>query len=366
MNKPIATPSLPPPACRHRLRTTARAEGPARSLVQARSSASPPPLLRLSSAYPPPTSHRSEPLSPADKPARTDPEQTDLEEIDIEKIDLEPIDLEKIDLDHIDLEQLAAGLDLASLDLANLDPTAVEAADIDLPPMAGGEARRLLVFLPAAGSTPGAHVMAAVAWQQKFRTARAVLLAAPHVASAEAEAAANADPAAAANPAAAGPRRRYWVDPAEYPVSAESIRREAAAVAGRIQDWQTRTGIDASQTILVGFSQGASIALELGFEPWTVASIIVAFAPRLYRLPVEGDAIHPTIHLIHGRYDTVIPLAHAEAALRRLGAVAAETSLDIVEDGGHVVDQDHLNIATQRAMQTVFAARRERGDQPLH
>ena len=243
--------------------------------------------------------------------------------------------------------------------------------------MTGGEPRRLLVLLHGAGSNPGQVVMAAVAWQLKFRSARAILLAAPHssdtLADADADADANADAETATGDEVGGdghqayrPRPRYWIDPAEYPVQAESVRREAERVAGRIRAWQARTGLGPAQTLLVGFSQGASIALELAFEPHDLAYLIVAFAPRLYRLPVDGDATRAAIHLIHDRYDSVVPLAHGEAALRRLGAISAATSLDVIEDGGHAITQDHLNVATQRAMQTLFASRRERRAGPLH
>lgn len=234
-------------------------------------------------------------------------------------------------------------------------------ADIDLPPMAGGDARRLLVMLHGAGSTPGQLVVAALAWQLKFRSARAILLAAPHLAGPPPGSAEPADAEAAQRP-----QPRYWIDPAEYPVRPESVRREAEWLAGRIQAWQARAGLDASQTQLVGVSQGASLALELAFEPHDIASVIICFAPRLYRLPIEGDAINTAVHLIHGRYDSVVPLAHGEAALRRLGAIAPATSLDVLEDSGHVITQDHLNLATQRAMRTLFAGRRERGAGSLH
>ena len=245
--------------------------------------------------------------------------------------------------------------------------------------MSGGGPKRLLVLLHGAGSNPGQVVMAAVAWQLKFRSARAILLAAPHLGEPVVDAAAAAAAAADAEATAElvdenggdghpdfRPRPRYWVDPAEYPVQAGSVRRESERVAGRIEAWQARTGLGPAQTLLVGFSQGASIALELAFEPHDLAHLIVAFAPRLYRIPLEGDVTRAAIHLIHGRYDSVVPLAHGEAALRRLGAISAATSLDVIEDGGHAITQDHLNVATQRAMQTLFAGRRERRAGLLH
>lgn len=252
------------------------------------------------------------------------------------------------------------------------DPGGFADADIDLPPMAGGDAKRLLVLLHGAGSTPGQLVMGAVAWQLKFRSARAILLAAPHRVAPALEAATPAAPCTdQADGAAVGepigrPQPRYWIEPAEYPVQPRSVRGEAEVVAGRIRAWQEATGLDATRTVLIGFSQGASIALELAFAPHDLASVIVAFAPRLYRIPVDGDRVDAVVHLIHGRYDSVVPLAHGEAALRRLGAVAPATSLDVIEDGGHAVTQDHLNVATQRVMRTLLGGRRPGEERALH
>ncbi len=228
--------------------------------------------------------------------------------------------------------------------------TPLDSPDIDLPPMAGGDAKRLLVMLHGAGSSPGRIVPAAIAWQLKFRSARAVLLAAPH--------------ADLASPDAG--TRRYWIDPAEYPVQATSVRQESARLATRIGALQQEMGLGCPQTLIVGLSQGAALALELAFAPVQLAGVIVGFAARLYRIPTDADQVPAMVHLVHGRYDTVVPVVHGETALRRLGRIQAAATLDIVEEAGHAINQEQLNVATQRVMQTVFAGRRARGRQPLH
>lgn len=199
--------------------------------------------------------------------------------------------------------------------------------------------RRLLVFLHGAGSRPGAIVSAALAWQLRLRSAQALLVAGPHV---------------------AADGRRFWADPLHYPVSADAIRSAADALRPRIAARRVRLGLDAGAVCLVGFSQGASVALELAFGPTPVAGLVIGYAPRLYRLPTAADRILASVHLLHGMLDSVVPAAHGETAYRRLRALGADVSLDLMPDEGHSIGQRQINLGTQRAMDWVF----ERSQRP--
>jgi phospholipase/carboxylesterase len=214
------------------------------------------------------------------------------------------------------------------------DPGAqMEDGTLLLPPLTGEAPRRLLVMLHGAGSSAGSVVSAALAWQLKLRSAQAVLLQAPHP----------------------GPQhQRYWVDPAEYPVTARAVAQAAGQVRSAIAACQAARGLEAEQTIVVGFSQGASVALELAFGEAPCAAIIIGYAARLYRLPSPGDRVSGLIHLLHGGADSVVPAVYGEMAYRRLRALGAEVSLDLIPDEGHTVGQIQINRGTQHAMNWLF------------
>jgi len=208
-----------------------------------------------------------------------------------------------------------------------------------LPTLTGKAPKRLLVMLHGAGSSAGAIVPAAVAWRLKFRSALTLLLQGPH---------------------AGSDGRRYWVDPAEYPVGAAAIAAAADAARSRIGAEQAAFGLPAKDTLVVGFSQGASVALEMTFAADLCAAITIGYAARLYRVPGEDDRSSGRIHLLHGGSDSVVPAVYGEIAYRRLRAAGAQVSLDLLPEEGHTVGQMLINRGTQHAMNSIF----NRGENP--
>ena len=79
--------------------------------------------------------------------------------------------------------------------------------------------------------------------------------------------------------------------------------------------------------------------------------------------PVErrnDERIAPTVHLIHGEFDSVVPPVFSQQALRGLRAVGADATLDVVENGSHSIGQDMVIVGTTRLLQTIFRGRRPR------
>jgi phospholipase/carboxylesterase len=207
---------------------------------------------------------------------------------------------------------------------------------LELPPISPTAPRRLLVFLHGRGSAPEALAPVAIAWQLKFPGATAVLL--------------------------QGLRRfgpqADWFDPSASPAAGTGPADAAAAlVAARLATLQQALGLAARDTVLVGFGQGATLALELARLPSTPAAIVVAHAGRLARPIRDDDRVAPTVHLIHGEFDSVVPSVHATRAYRGLRAIGADVTLDVVEDESHEIGQGLVNVATTRVMQTLFRGR---------
>jgi phospholipase/carboxylesterase len=208
---------------------------------------------------------------------------------------------------------------------------------LEFPPISPTAPRRLLVFLHGAGSSPETFAPIAVAWQLKFPGATAALLQGLEPRDDD-----GAD----------------WFDPRDrHGEGAERITRAAATVAERIDSLQRTLALDAVGTVLVGFSQGATVALELARARPELAGIVVAYAGRLARPIRPQEQVASTVHLIHGEFDSVVPSVHSTRAYRGLRAVGADVTLDIVEDEAHTIGQELVSLGTTRVMQTLFRGR---------
>lgn len=215
---------------------------------------------------------------------------------------------------------------------------------LELAPMSPEAPRRLLVFLHGAGSSPEAFVPVALAWQLKFPGAKAALLQGLQ--------------------ARADGVLHDWFDPRAIAAQRSALAEAAAgAVAQRIVALQAANGVDAARTVLIGFSQGATMALETVRAYPGLAAIVVGHATRLGR-PIRRDERLDgiAVHLLHGEFDSQVPVEHAQQAQRGLRAAGAEVTLDLVADSAHGIDQQMIIVGTTRVMQTVFRGRRRPSD----
>jgi phospholipase/carboxylesterase len=103
-----------------------------------------------------------------------------------------------------------------------------------------------------------------------------------------------------------------------------------------LRETQHRLRLPPVTTALVGFSQGAILALETAVREDGLAGRVLAFGGRFAQLPEQAPR-HTTVHLFHGGADPVMPAAHARAALERLAALQGDATMDIAEGMGHEV-----------------------------
>lgn len=217
---------------------------------------------------------------------------------------------------------------------------------LELPPISATAPRRLIVFLHAAGSTPELLAPVAIAFQLKFPGATVVLL-------------------QGLRDAAVGDARREWFDAAATDREAD-IDQAVDQVAQRLHAVQQAASVAPRDTVLVGFSQGATVALELLRRHPGAASILIGYAARLARPLRDGERLAATVHLIHGEHDSIVPLAHARRAFRGLQALGIQATLDVVAGVAHGIDQDLVNLGTWRLMRTLFRGRARRVPPVLH
>ncbi|WP_028312758.1 esterase [Derxia gummosa] len=116
---------------------------------------------------------------------------------------------------------------------------------------------------------------------------------------------------------------------------------------GAITLWQQQTGLGATATTLVGFSQGAMMALGSLCQPVPVAHRVAAIAGRFATLP-ERLAAGLTVHLLHGADDSVVAAANSSQAFERLHALGVPATLDLFPDVGHGITPEMADTLVAR------------------
>jgi phospholipase/carboxylesterase len=112
------------------------------------------------------------------------------------------------------------------------------------------------------------------------------------------------------------------------------VAEAISALHSLVRQAQDRFKILQSDTALVGYSQGAGMALEFSVAHDGNVGRVVAFSGRFAKLPEKAPEF-TTLHLLHGEDDRVIPVEHAYAAYERLTQLQGDATLDIASSVGH-------------------------------
>jgi phospholipase/carboxylesterase len=201
------------------------------------------------------------------------------------------------------------------------------AIDLDgprAPPLEGGRADALLVLLHGIGANGDDLIDLALHWRSILPRAEFLSLNAPF-------------------PCDFAPDRRQWFSVADRaPAKMLAGARDAARILDPYLDrLLEERRLAADRMALIGFSQGAMMALYVGLRRTPAIAGIVAFSGAL----LSGEFLHneisakPPVILIHGDADEIVPfdcMAHAKACLEaEQVAVEAVTRPGL----GHGIDE---------------------------
>ena len=146
-------------------------------------------------------------------------------------------------------------------------------------------------------------------------------------------------------------RQWFQMNGSDGPLTEANRPARVAAVLPRLADWvraaQAATGVGPAATALVGFSQGAVIALELAQLHDGLAGRVLSFSGRYATLPDRALA-QTTLHFFHGATDSVIPAAQARLAMERLAALHGDATIDIAAGVGHELPAALVRCAIER------------------
>ncbi len=152
-------------------------------------------------------------------------------------------------------------------------------------------------------------------------------------------------------PEAADPpqRGRQWysiegLTPQNWP---QRVDDALPALLSWVRAQQRRLGVGAAATALGGFSQGAVLALAAALQVDGLVGRVLAFGGSLSVQPVAAPRL-TTVHLFHGSADRVIPADGSRQALRVLGELRGDATLDVAEGVGHTLHPALIDCAVHR------------------
>ena len=112
-----------------------------------------------------------------------------------------------------------------------------------------------------------------------------------------------------------------------------------------IDGYKNRFGIDYSDIVLLGFSQGCMISLNIGLRQLNDLGGIVGISGRLLMpesLEERKEDSYPPVILIHGDADDVVPISSMHHAEKVLNKINVNFSTHISKNIGHGIAPDGL------------------------
>lgn len=127
----------------------------------------------------------------------------------------------------------------------------------------------------------------------------------------------------------------------------EGLIAAAPVLVQFLNDVWRQTGLSATDTLVVGFSQGAMMALHVGLSLPQALMGVIAFSGSL--LPPDGfgnaDLPKPPVCIVHGEMDQVVSPALGEAANGALVAAGYDVRYHVSPGAGHGIAPDGLAFA---------------------
>lgn len=175
----------------------------------------------------------------------------------------------------------------------------------------------MFLLFHGVGATPQAMAPLAQALAAEYPDARIVPVAAPH-------------------PFDGGGPGRQWFSVAGITETnrAQRVRDALPLFIAAVRELQALHAVPWQRTALVGFSQGAIMALEAVQAEPELAGRVLAFSGR-HATPPDHAPANTCVHLLHGLDDRVVPPGPAIDSAERLVALGGDVTADLLPGIGH-------------------------------
>ncbi len=127
------------------------------------------------------------------------------------------------------------------------------------------------------------------------------------------------------------------------------VTRAAPILNGFIDQELARHGLDESRLVLVGFSQGTMMSLQVGLRRAKSPAGIIGFSGALAGPEkLQGEVrVKPPILMIHGDEDEMLPVSRMHAAVEALVKAGLTVQSHVSRGVGHGIAPDGLQLGGQ-------------------
>jgi phospholipase/carboxylesterase len=144
------------------------------------------------------------------------------------------------------------------------------------------------------------------------------------------------------------PGGREWFPLAvggDFEVIDAGVRGAAPILDAFLDAELARHGLGDERLVLVGFSQGTMMALEVGPRRQGAIAGIIGYSGVLTGAERAAEAPHrPPVLLVHGREDELIPVLALHAAVKALGVAGFAVEWHVSRGLAHGIDEAGLRL----------------------
>jgi len=147
------------------------------------------------------------------------------------------------------------------------------------------------------------------------------------------------------------------IDGSTIPDMMQALASSEKLIIKLIDGYKNRFGLDYSDIILLGFSQGCMISLNIGLRQLNDLGGIVGISGRLLMpesLEENKKEGYPPVILIHGDADDVVPISLMHDAEKALNKLNVNYSTHVSKNIGHGIAPDGLSKALE-FMKNIFS-----------
>lgn len=138
-----------------------------------------------------------------------------------------------------------------------------------------------------------------------------------------------------------------WLDGSAPEDAAKGLAQSSLDLNAFLDKVLADEGLTPSQMVLLGFSQGSMMALQVAPRRDKAVAGVVAFSGRLLRAEALAaeTKVKPPMLLLHGDSDQIVPFGDLKLAAEALIAAGFDTQTHVMRGTGHGISPDGLGAA---------------------